>query len=547
MNEERERTQVVVIGLDGATFKVLWPLIEVGLLPVLEGLVARSAAATLLSTVPPVTALAWPSFMTGKNPGKHGTLGWQERLNEHFQRPHISGQGVQGSKLWDIAGEAGLRSCVVNVPVTYPPRPLQGTMISGMLTPGLETNFTFPQSLKAELLSAVPDYRLDVDVQHTERSLSTTDAIHSFLEEVRSTTRSRERAIHWLWDREPWDLAVSVFELPDRLQHLLWGHIARLVSDPTQAAYEPLLADLLDTYQLLDTTLGCLLSRVSDDAYVLLLSDHGFGPLETLVHLGDWLAARGWLAYNRARLGVRQGLRRVGRRVKQFIPAGITRRARGSFTMLQTLDWTRTQAYPGLPSENGIFINMQDREPAGIVSQVDYELLRSAIITALQAWRDPRDSQPVMNRVHRREEVYSGPCVDRAPDIVFELTPGYKLTHLPGEGDWLSDISGEMQGFHEREGVLVALGPGIRTGMVPETPAIEDVAPTVLYVLGLPVPEDMDGRVLTELFQPEMLVEHPVQRQTGDTTRLEALPCSPYSEEEAQKIEHLLRNLGYLE
>ena len=539
--------RALVIGLDGATFKVLRPLMEAGALPTLAGIAERGATAELLSTVPPVTALAWPSFMTGKNPGKHGVLGWQERLNSRFQRPWVSGQGVQGSTLWDIAGEAGLRSCVVNVPMTYPPKPLRGAMVSGMLTPGLEASFTFPPSLKGELLSAVPDYRIDVDVQRTERELSTTAAVHRFLEEVRAATQARERAIHWLWDRGPWDLAVVAFELPDRLQHPLWGHVARLAADPARVVHDPLLADLLEAYQLLDTALGCLLDRLPDDAYLLLLSDHGFGPLETQVHLSDWLARQGWLAYDRARLGARQALRRIGRQARQFLPVGVMRRARSSFTMLRTLDWMRTRAYPGLPSENGIFLNVRGREPAGIVGQADYERLRSEIIAALREWTDPRSGQPVMAAVHRREEVYHGPYVDRAPDIVFELRPGYKVTHLPGEGELLSDVSDAPHGFHEREGILMAVGPGIRTGALSEAPFIEDVAPTVLYMLGLPVPEDMDGRVLVELFQPEALAARPIRRQGVGEARAEMPPRSPYSEAEAREIERRLQDLGYLE
>lgn len=546
MGNKRKHMRAWVIGLDGATFKVLQPLMEAGLLPVLAGIAAHGVTANLRSTVPPVTALAWPSFMTGKNPGKHGLLGWQERLNDHFQRPWVNGQGVQGSTLWDIAGEAGLRSCVVNVPVTYPPKPLQGVMISGMMTPGLGADFTFPPSLKSELFSAVPNYRIDIDVQRTEREMATEAAVHNFLEEARAATRAREQAIHWLWDRELWDLAVVVFELPDRLQHLLWGHIARLAADPARAAHDPLLADLLRTYQLLDTALGRLLDRLPDDTYLLLLSDHGFGPLETQVHLSDWLAEHGWLTYNRARLGVRQALRRIGHWARYFLPAEMMRRVRESFTMLRTFDWMHTQAYPGLPSENGIFLNVRGREPAGIVGQADYELLRSEIISALQEWIDPRSGQPVIAAVYRREEVYHGPYVDHAPDIVFELGPGYKVTHLPGEGELLSDVSDMPHGFHEREGIFMAVGPGIRTGPLSEVPSIEDVAPTVLYMLGLPVPEDMDGRVLIELFQPEAFAARPIQRRRAGETSVE-MARSPYSEAEAWEIEHRLQDLGYLE
>ena len=157
--------KAMVIGLDGATFRVLDPLMKAGFMPNLEEAMGKGARGELLSTVPPVTALAWPSFFTGKNAGKHGLLGWQERLNEDFKRPWISAKKIDGPKLWHVLNQEGFRTCVVNVPVTYPPEPLDGVMVSGMLTPGLQAEFTYPPDLREALLAAVPGYRVDVDVQ----------------------------------------------------------------------------------------------------------------------------------------------------------------------------------------------------------------------------------------------------------------------------------------------------------------------------------------------------------------------------------------------
>jgi predicted AlkP superfamily phosphohydrolase/phosphomutase len=299
--------KALVIGLDGATFTVLTPLMQSGYMPHLQKALANGATGELLSTIPPVTALAWPSFMTGNNPGKHGLMGWQGRLNEHFERPWISGSTIRGPKLWHLANREGMRVCVVNVPVTYPPEPLNGVMVTGLLTPGLKAEFTYPPDLKPALLAAVPDYQIDVDVQHTQRDAGNPDAIRRFLDEAIAATQSRGKALRWLLQREHPDLAMIVFEMPDRLQHVLWQYIEKLPAPPEEIEGAAIIQErLLTCYQTLDEEIGRLVDGLPREAHLVFLSDHGFGPLETLVHMNDWLAQRGWLAYDRRRAGGRE-------------------------------------------------------------------------------------------------------------------------------------------------------------------------------------------------------------------------------------------------
>jgi predicted AlkP superfamily phosphohydrolase/phosphomutase len=520
---------------------------EAGHMPHLQSALASGVSGDLLSTVPPVTALAWPSFMTGKNPGQHGLLGWQGRLNARFERPWISGRGVKGAKLWHLANRAGLRACVFNVPVTYPPEPLDGVMVTGMLTPGLETEFTYPAELKAELLAAIPDYRIDLDVRHTQPNTQSSDAIQRFLDAGQSVTRMRGRAIRWLLDRERPQLAVVVFELPDRLQHILWRYIAELPA-VLQGAQEATFIHkgLLACYQTLDEEIGRLLERLPATAYRVFLSDHGFGPWGTNVYLSDWLAQRGWLAYDRRRIGGWEALRWVGSRVKRWLPGSLKSRARRALPLLGTLDWSRTRAYPGLPTENGVFINVRGREPAGIVEPGDYEALRTDIITALREWRDGRTGEPVMTAVYRREDLYSGPFVDDASDVIFEPERGYRVSDLTGRGSLLGEIS-EPWGFHEREGIYGMSGPGIVAAQTLGEVDIMDVMPTLLYALGLPVPDDLDGRALLEIFSPDWRSLHPLQTEPGTAGGVERETDTVFTAEDAELIEERLKGLGYLD
>jgi len=512
--------RALVIGLDGATFDVLGPLMQGGHMPHLKQALDRGVAAPLLSTIPPVTALAWPTFMTGQNPGKHGLLGWQEPLNEHYQRPWTSGNKIVGARLWHLAGRAGLRVCVVNVPVTYPPQAVNGVMVTGMLTPGLHAEFTYPATLRAELLAAIPDYQLDLDVQRTRYATEDQRAIERLLREAVSITRARGRAIRWLFQREQPDLAVVVFEMPDRIQHILWRYIAPLPDMLAEggALAEKLQQRLLSCYETLDEEIGSLLDDLPPDTHLFFLSDHGFGPFNTHVHLNDWLARHGWLHYWRA---------------KQSAP------------LLTTFDWQRTWAYSGLPTEDGIFLNVRGREPAGLVTAAEYETLRDEIMAALREWLDPNTGRPVLKRVYRREEVYGGPFTEQAPDILFEPEEGYRISEWKARSGILEPVS-EPWGIHKREGILGVSGPGIDPQALPNRPSIQDVAPTILYALGLPLPDDLDGEVLEDIFTAGWRSEHEIQYQRPvETVQASTLP--PYSAEEETAIAARLRGLGYLD
>ncbi len=540
--------KALVIGLDGGTYRILDPLMAAGHMPNLRKAVSGGARGNLLSTVPPVTALAWPSFLTGKNPGKHGLFGWQERLNADFARPWVNSRKIHGPKLWQLANEQGLRTCLMNVPVTYPPEPLNGTMVSGMLTPGLEARFTYPPELQEALLASVPGYKIDVDVQHTEHDTRDPDGVRRFLREVRSTTRARGEAAQWLLERHPPDLAVVVFEMPDRLQHILWRYI-----EPASSAHHPPepgsppREELLTCYRVLDQEVGRLVNLLPRDTYLVLLSDHGFGPLDTLVHLNKWLVEQGWLMYDRYRADRRQLVRRIARLAAKWLPSSLKEKGRRALPQWNTLDWDQTWAYAGLPSENGVFLNVRRREPAGVVYEADYSTLRDEIIEALRCWQDPRTGEPIMRAVYQREEIYRGPFVADAPDIVFELREGYKVSHLPSRGDLLTDVSSQPHGFHEREGVFAMSGPGIRSDVELTECSIEDVVPTLLYALGLSLPDDLDGCVLLEAFAPTWRSRYPLRSHTAPEAQDRARGRSAYSDEEEEAIAEHLRNLGYLE
>ncbi|MBX3014543.1 MAG: alkaline phosphatase family protein [Caldilineaceae bacterium] len=541
--------RALILGLDGATFQVLTPLLQAGHLPNLQKLLAQGVSSTLYSTIPPITALAWTTFMTGKNPGKHGLLGWQAPLNAQFERPFTNARQIQGSKLWDLLAAQDLRVCVMNVPVTYPPEPVNGVLVSGMLTPSLTVNFTYPVELQQRLLHRFPSYQTDISVHNVQRHTDNTAAVRQFLAHAQAVTEVRGASFRWLIEQEQPDVAMLVFELPDRLQHVLWNYIAALPEPVDGSPHAQAVRDLLlAAYRKVDEEIGAILALETAAPYTFVLSDHGFGPLSTNLYLNDWLQQQGLLAYNQGRVSGWQILRRIGKHFKRWIPGALIARGLQSVPLWKTIDWQKTQAYAGLPTEYGIFLNVAGREPLGQVQTAAYEPLREQLIQRLQALHDPLNGKPIFKAVYRREEVYQGPFVDQAPDIIFELHSGYRLSELtsPVAGRFCEPNPQASLGWHEAEGVFAMAGPGMAADVALVSAHIQDVMPTILYALGLPIPSDLDGKVLVDGFLPDRLAAQPIAIQEAELALPRSEKETTYSSAEVDQVAKRLRDLGYL-
>lgn len=540
--------RVLIVGWDGATWSVLEPLLAAGRLPTLAALRGRGAWGALKSTMPPVTAPAWSTFMTGMEPARHGLLSWQLPMDANGQRRWISARDLAAPTLWRRLSEAGRRVAVVNVPITYPPEAVNGCLVSGMLTPSARSPFTYPPDLRDVLLAAVPDYAPDVEMQETERDIRTADGIARFLEEVRTSIHHREAALEVVWQRGPFDLVCLMFEAPDRLQHPLWQYavgVPAAASAPADASWEARHEAVVACYAELDAALARLVARCDEDTTVFLLSDHGFGPLRVILHLNDWLASKGWLRYAGGRASARAALRRLLRPLRRWLPSSWTRQGRVAFAPLRMLDWSRTRAYAGLPTEDGIWLNVRGREPWGVVEPgAEYESLRDEVIASVGELRHPGTGEPLILHAWRREEVHRGPYAARAPDIVLELAPGVKVTPAVGQGGVVEDVAWQGRGHHRREGILVAAGPSIRPGPVAGA-RLAGVAPTVLALLGLAIPAEMDGGVMEGLLA--VSAEGPASESGGASASAEAERASGYTDEEAAQVAARLKALGYLE
>ncbi len=552
-------SRTVLLGLDGATWDLLGPWMEQGHLPHLQRLTREGAWGELASTVPPTTAPAWTACFTGVNPGKHGIFDFRESPSLDPRRPLISIRSVRAPKLWHILNRHGRRSGVLNVPITYPPEPLDGFLVSGMMTPGLEVDFTYPAALKRELLEAVPGYVINVDIPRYDVE-DERDA-HAFLDDIAYSFERRAAAMLYLMERHEWHFFMAVFIVMDRIQHLLWKYFQDTTSRFYAQERAPRLRErILRVYRQVDAFLGELVGHLDDDADLIIVSDHGFGSTRAWINVNRWLQEQGLL---RLKPGVQlrkrlfyEAMQLNGSPVVQsIVPSrlrrAIRRRVRSTRSTLrsdlvESIDWERTPAFFASIPCQGIYINAR-RDGRGLVAPgADYEALRERLRQGLLALRDPRTGEQVVDRVLFREEVYSGPYTEWAPDVLFVARNyAYLGRELLGTRGTIETSMNWANGFHRPNGILIGRGPGFRAGRQVSGARIMDIAPTILYRMGLPVPSYMDGRPLEQAMEDSFLAANPAQREE---VALEAQhgPTDTYTDEETVEIEARLRGLGYM-
>ncbi|MBI3948843.1 MAG: alkaline phosphatase family protein [Acidobacteria bacterium] len=561
LNQAQPRRQrVFVIGLDGATFTLLKPWTAQGKLPHFQKLLEGGAHGLLRSTIPPLTPPAWTSSVTGVNPAKHGIYSFF-KLMPTGRRVYTL-RDVKAKTLWAILSAYGRESGILHLPLTYPVEPFTGFMVSGLMTPNTARDYTYPPQLREELESALPHYKLNVNTTSIRAG-----ALEEFYQECRQLTQMQCQETRYLMQTREWDLFYVVFHVTDSLQHFFWKFMdPRHRFFPGPNKYQD---SILRCYQEIDALLGEVLERLDDEAHVLILSDHGFERLDKNIYLTNWLIKEGYISLNQdAQLALKRLLFRVGIRRERLVQ-GLKKWHLGWFPKLfperlkdqvplsrpnfrhieENIDWSRTRAYFLSAGGRAIYLNVKGREPQGIIEPgVEYEAVRRALIEQLAALRDPETGQLVFSAVCRREEIYPEDCAAGAPDIFLQTAPGYYLTEGMG-GDRIFSDGGKQDsgrsGNHQMDGIVILYGNQIRAGVELQDASIVDIAPTILYLLGLPAQSDMDGLVLTSAIAPDHLDRYPITYDQiavagHDRERFE------YTDEENTSIEQRLRDMGYL-
>jgi len=564
--------KVVVIGLDGATFDLIKPWVAQGLLPNFCELLQKGAHAKLISTIPPLTALAWTSMVTGKNPGKHGIFGFLQQKPYSYETQLVSATSRKADSVWKILSESGKRVIVVNVPMTYPPEPVNGVLVSGMDAPGINSDFVYPKSLKENLLRMIPDYEIALHFSGYLDSLEKRqDGVNILLQSVDKRLQLTSCLMH----NQPWDFLMVVFTASDKASHYYWKYM-----DQTHPSYDPMEAQKLGTaiqlvYEKLDDALGVLVNDIPEQSYVLLVSDHGFGPLNnTLVSLPTWLGEQGLLVWKNESRGLSfdrwfsSTLRKMASSGYSFLLSALSsgqkdmlsrllpgvREKVDTLRKMSMVDWSRTRVYAD-EDNMSLRVNLAGREPKGIVPQSEYDAVCELVAEGLENLVDPCTGEHVIDRVCHRGEIYAGPWVDWAPDLVVKFRDyAYRCVSRKGSQKRPSVIEKVpddwgLSGFHRPNGIFAVRGPGIREGF--ESPAlqIEDVFPLILRLMRVPVPDDIDGKLPVQVFTQDFAngLDTSVIDAVDERTAFHNEPGNSYSNSEEKEIRERLRSLGYIE
>jgi predicted AlkP superfamily phosphohydrolase/phosphomutase len=552
----------LVIGIDGAPHPLIERWVAEGYLPNLAHLIRQGSFGVLRSTIPVHSPTAWTTFITGLNPGQHGVFDFVRREPDSYRLGVVRADQYPGTSVWRLLSDNGRRVGVMNVPMTYPPEPVNGFLIAGLGTPDFST-YTYPPELQEEL--DAQGYRVN------KKFFFVRDRQDEWLDDIFAMTDKRGETALRLMEQKRWDFFMVVFRNSDEICHFYWHHMDETHPQHDPGAPERYKTAILDLYRRIDKWVGELVAAAGDEVNVVVVSDHGAGPLYRDVFLNEWLWEKGWLAINEeitdprgwqrkaARIGLtrarisdtltRLNLHRVEVAIKRALGDRIyilPRDERPEFH--NAIDWARTQAY-SFGYYGQIFINLKGREPMGIVEPQDYEALRDKIIDHLMMLTDPEDGLPVVDRVYRKEELYHGDYLAVAPDLLMIMRDLTYITRMGYEfagrrGVLFREPYTDETGGHRLEGILIAAGPDIRRAELAERDIV-DVPPTLLQLSGCPIPAYMDGNSVTAMLTERFVADHPAILVEAEISQRREIAGSWDAAAEADVTERL-KQLGYL-
>jgi predicted AlkP superfamily phosphohydrolase/phosphomutase len=559
--------RVLIFGLDGATFDLIDPWRKAGYLPNINNLISNGSSGALLSTIPPVTAPAWTTFMTGVNLAKHGIFNFVRRKANSYNLEVTNASHISVPTFFEIASHFGKRVVSINVPYTSSNHNINGIIVGGPFAPAIKPEIIYPPQFFNELKQVVPEYFILPDYDSRND-----DPLRDYADKILMEIDIREKLSAHLIVKEDWDVFMVVFMATDEIQHAFWDCMLIGDNDPLYRFRDV----IRDVYCRADKAIGNLIDQASEDKMgrdliVFIVSDHGAGPLRWVLNLNRYLYETGFLQFSSNVKSSLQKIKSSGYKTivhayRRYIPARFRLLFRSHLdiekfeylkgnleTTLLTnnIDWRHTKAYV-LGAGGSIFINLRGREPEGIVEPgTEYEQVCQELMDSLVQIRDPDTNQPIVKTIYRRDQLFHGPHSDEAPDLIVEWldysiwgrgrydihAPIYeKHTHVD-----LSDIP--LSSSHRPEGILIVNGKGIRKSEKIKGASLADLAPTILSQVDLPTPSYMDGSILFDMMTDEE--NNHINNFPPYTVNDQTKKCFHYTSEEEKMVIDRLRSLGY--
>jgi predicted AlkP superfamily phosphohydrolase/phosphomutase len=539
-NIRRIAKRVMIIGLDGATFDVLGPIMDKGYMPNMKRMIETGASGILDSTKPPITPAAWTTFMTGMGPGRHGVIDFERYDPTSNKLAFNSMFQIQEKTIWQLLSEKNYKVGSIHLPMTYPPMKVNGFMVSGFETPSIEAEFTYPKELKEKILKNIPDYTYSTNWRRGV--LGGRSYFDENLEYFKSNFRQNVKLARLCTQEYGWDAMMVLFKLVDNIQHKTWRYI-----DPkNEGKFPKEQKKVYECFKVLDDCLGDLMALAKEqEATIIVMSDHGHGSLDGQAQPNWLLKEWGYLRLTSETSQARTRLSGIWHR--------LTKKKGGRFVQGSVgiekdlaIDWTQTRACVMHAGMYGfLYVNLKGRQPEGIVEPYEYEQLRNELIEKLLAAKDEHFGEPVFTEVVKPEELYQCSREEHPnlPDLMLIPKVGLAVVRkIRGNKSVRWVLSGKLGGTHRVEGIFIAHGPGVKAGMKIHG-NIADITPTLLSMLGQTVPADMEGKALVNVFDPPLQIEFepPRKYQAAES------PTEIFSKEEKQMLTDRLTDLGYLE
>lgn len=569
--------RVIVVGIDGGTWKIIDPLVKEGKLPHLERIMKEGVKSALTTTIPSQTVPAWPACFTGVNPGKQGVYHFLADSHKNYDEGKpLTANDLKVKTIWDYLTENNKLAISFFVPFTFPPQKINGAVVTPvriLSELGKAELKTFPPELYKELQQV-----LDINIGTLANQKVTVEKLSDENAHVNKTKvlekmknlylfaikKIKEGTLH-LMKKYDWNFLMVVFTPIDTLQHQFWRFM-----DKTHPTYDPALAGLfgnaiVEGYIQVDQALGEILQNAGGDAHLFIVSDHGIAPVSKWFYINNFLKSIGLLHTKDIasfqlkmkpyplqkilnKLKVRLLAEKLPHRIKNLrIPLLINEK----LPISGMIEWNTTRAYA---TSFGININLRGRESHGIVPPGEYNALIEEIRAHLYRLEDPDTGRKIISKVFTKEELYSGHYVASAPDIQFLLSESqymfnkrldYTALFKNMDNDYMISAHHINSEESTHNAIFMAHGKHLKHTHLNNHPRIMDIVPTALYLMGLPIPEDLDGRVITEIFDEQFLKTHQINYQKIDIYKeRETLLLS---KEDEEKMREHLRNLGYIE
>ena len=562
-----KRRKVLLIGLDGATLDLIRPMVREGRLPTIARFLEEGVHGELISTVPYVSTVAWASLVTGTNPGKHGIFGLRALRRGDYDTGVVSLRSCKAKPIWTTLSERGLRVGVINVPFTFPPENVNGFFIAGAGSPGGLADITYPAQLYDEIQKDIGGY----EIEPSFWGKTNYEEADKILRAMERTVEKRAEVTKYLMDKYPWDFLNVVFVASDRIPHIFWHCMDKDHIRFGEKGSQRYRNAIMRTYEKLDKAIETILTGLDRETTAIIVSDHGMGPFHRTcpyLDLNLWLNQEGYLRLSEETLkdkawrfllksyfNLKPAIDKA-KKLKLYKLIYKAKKDAKSRYLLSCVDWRHTKAYSpfGEKISTHIVINQKGRQPKGIVEPgVEYETLREEIIGRLEEIKLPGTCDGLIKKAYKREELYRGKYLESAPDIIIEWQErflGDMTTKWPDRVNAAYPFSHrhrymQLSGQHRRAGIFFARGPHIKKTGNFDKAQITDVAPTILYSLGLPVSRDMDGKVLDHIFNESFLKANPIRHSQVEEPFVNT-GSELYSQEEKDAIENKLKSIGYI-